>query len=172
MISARSLKSKCPKGCCELKTRPYIPTHKRYFFTNRKKEFKGGVFFYDPKLQKTLIIQSRGEKWGPPKGKKEEHETIEECAIREVKEETGLEITIDNLSDNYKYIVDKATYYYVEMNSTDTPPIDSISSVYDNDATGIAWISVNCLIEMIQLNTIDVNSHCKKLLQKILKLKI
>lgn len=39
---------------------------------------------------KYLMIFRRGL-WDIPKGKQEENETIEECAVREVVEETGLE---------------------------------------------------------------------------------
>lgn len=37
-----------------------------------------------------LMIYRRG-KWDLPKGKKEENETIEACALREITEETGLQ---------------------------------------------------------------------------------
>ena len=37
-----------------------------------------------------ILFQFRRGKWDLPKGKLEEDETIEECALREVEEETGL----------------------------------------------------------------------------------
>jgi len=40
---------------------------------------------------KELLLIFRRGKWDLPKGKMEETETIEDCAIREVKEETGLQ---------------------------------------------------------------------------------
>ncbi|HSK14095.1 MAG TPA: NUDIX domain-containing protein, partial [Phnomibacter sp.] len=49
----------------------------------------GGIVLND--LDETLFIYRRG-KWDLPKGKLDEGETIEECALREVKEETGLKI--------------------------------------------------------------------------------
>ncbi len=39
--------------------------------------------------QEILLIFRRG-KWDMPKGKLDDHETIEECSVREVQEETGL----------------------------------------------------------------------------------
>ncbi len=40
--------------------------------------------------QEELLMMKRKGKWDMPKGKLDEGETIEECAIREVMEETGL----------------------------------------------------------------------------------
>ncbi len=44
----------------------------------------------------TLLIQHRGGHWGFPKGHIEAGETEEETAIREIREETGLEVELDN----------------------------------------------------------------------------
>lgn len=50
-------------------------------------EAGGGVVYNE--YGEILMIYRRG-KWDLPKGKKDEGETIEICALREVKEETGL----------------------------------------------------------------------------------
>ncbi len=47
----------------------------------------GGLVFNDK--EELLMIFRRG-KWDLPKGKLDEGETIEQCALREVEEETGL----------------------------------------------------------------------------------
>lgn len=46
--------------------------------------------------QETLLVKHTSGHWGFPKGKKENNETEEETAIREVLEETGYQITIEN----------------------------------------------------------------------------
>lgn len=58
--------------------------------------------------EKVLIIQQTKGHWGFPKGHVEENETEQETAIREVKEETGLDVEIIG-SQKYKeqYITDK-----------------------------------------------------------------
>lgn len=48
-----------------------------------------------------ILIQPKGHtEWGFIKGKIEENESLEQCATREAKEETGLQIDINNL-ENY-----------------------------------------------------------------------
>jgi 8-oxo-dGTP pyrophosphatase MutT (NUDIX family) len=65
-----------------------------------KKSFKliqagGGVVLNN---KEEILFIYRRKKWDLPKGKLDEAETIEECAIREVKEETGLsELTLGAL---------------------------------------------------------------------------
>ena len=77
----------------------------------------GGIV--ENKDSKILFMYRRG-KWDLPKGKWDDGETIEECAVREVEEETGLinlqrknliDKTIHNYSENGKD-VEKETYWY------------------------------------------------------------
>ncbi len=60
----------------------------------------GGVVFNEDK--DILMIYRRG-KWDLPKGKRDDGEKIEDCAIREVTEETGLkQLTLgDKICDTY-----------------------------------------------------------------------
>ncbi len=55
-----------------------------------------------------ILLQFRRGKWDLPKGKLDEGETLEVCAIREVEEETGLQLI--NLGE----LIDITTHHYTE----------------------------------------------------------
>ena len=68
------------------------------------------VFYYDPKIAATSIIERDGKillicragdpgygLWSMPGGYVDRGEVVEEAAMREAKEETGLEVEIDSL---------------------------------------------------------------------------
>lgn len=172
-MSAQSLIFQyCPKGCCSITTKPYKHIHTSYDFRHKFNNIKAGIFFYDPISKRVLLVQSRGMKWGPPKGSMEDIDSlsIENCAIREVKEESGIDVDISQLTSENKYRIDRATYYYIEY-APDASSLD-IPGGHDNDASGITWIDVDCLCDMYDRRIIDLNSHCKKLLRKILKINL
>jgi 8-oxo-dGTP pyrophosphatase MutT (NUDIX family) len=148
----------CPDKCCNLKIKKYIESDipLKHPLLNRN---KAGIFFYDPSTDKVLLVQSRGNMWGPPKGTIEEESEIE-CAIREVKEETGL--LIDKEAFNKKFVVcNQATYFYIEMNECD------VNVQKENDANGIGWIKTKCLEKCIQLGNIELTHHTRLLFKKI-----
>lgn len=54
------------------------------------------VLILDDTQEHVLLVQDNGL-WAPPGGVREVGEMLEETAIREVKEETGLDITLDGI---------------------------------------------------------------------------
>jgi bis(5'-nucleosidyl)-tetraphosphatase len=148
----------CDKGCCIIKIKEYIDIDRK---SHRGGYNKAGIFIYDPKQDRVLLVQSRGQLWGPPKGslEYEKNETHSECAIREVKEETGIDIQVCEFTRAIK-IKNRALYYYVEK---DTCNVD-IQNHHDeemNDANGITWIKIDCLRQCIKDGHIVLNQHCK-----------
>ena len=146
-------KNLCNNGCCEIKIKPYKQTD--YIIKNFKSKKKAGVFIYDPNSKKILIVQSRGNLWGSPKGSLEYGETEIECAIREVLEETGITITEEVLKRPIR-ICNIATYFYLEMNECS---VKIQKHDEQNDATGIAWINPECLKNSIESGNISVTHH-------------
>ena len=96
--------------------------------------------------QEILMIFRRG-KWDLPKGKLDEGEKIEECAVREVMEETGLTkidlgplLTITHHRYFDKWVneeVIKETYWYRMQADTHQPLIPQTSE----DIEVIEWVS-------------------------------
>lgn len=104
----------------------------------------GGLVYHNHNGQlKVLLIEDRYGRWTLPKGKKEAGETDEENALREIKEETGIDgKIIDRLyTVEYQYahplhgLVDKqVTYYLVEaISEKETPQLEEIQ--------GVTWLS-------------------------------
>ena len=153
----------CKKGCCVLKIGEYIPT--KYYSVNHNRE-KSGVFIYDPKENKVLLVQSRGNFWGPPKGSIKYGETVEMCAIREVKEETGLVIKIDEFTQKTN-IRNRATCFYLEK---DICQVDIQTDFKENDATSIGWIKPECLNEHIKDGNILINQYCRVVFKNFLNI--
>ena len=153
---------KCLNGCCSLSIKPYC--RKPVFFDRKNRRQKAGVFFYDPIKNKVLLIQSRGNLWGPPKGTLDKDETYDRCAVREVKEETGLDVNESQFLYSIS-IRNKAVYFLIESSECDVSVQDHICG---NDANGIGWIKVECLNELIRSGKMNLNSHCKIAFQRFL----
>ncbi len=90
-----------------------------------------------------LIIFRRG-KWDLPKGKLDDGETLEECALREVREETGLQklkivskinITYHTYIEFGKHIL-KESYWYL-MNAMEG---NELVPQAEEDITEICWV--------------------------------
>ena len=87
----------CCKGCCKIELVEYKTTKSK--LSRRKSNKKAGIFIYDYINGKVLLVQSRGNLWGVPKGTFEPRETSLQCAITEVKQETGLDIESDKIKN-------------------------------------------------------------------------
>ena len=151
---------KCNRGCCSLKTTEW----KRETEDDeiRLNSNKSGVILFDAAESEILLIQSRGNLWGMPKGTLEEGESPETGAIREAYEETGIKLDSESLGKSI--VLDSATYFMVPYEKTE---VDIQKQDHDNDATGIGWIKLSCLTEMLQNDRIRLTSHAHKIIRKI-----
>ncbi len=94
-----------------------------------------------------ILLQYRRGKWDLPKGKLDEGETIEECAIREVEEETGLQniqlgelvgLTHHNYTESGENI-DKETHWFGMKVSGHQKLIPQT----DEDILELRWVAEN-----------------------------
>ena len=111
-----------------------------------------------------LLIFRRG-KWDLPKGKLDEGESIESCAVREVQEETGIQhITLLHLLgktyheyfDNWLHeeVIKESWWYVMKASSTDI-----LIPQTDEDIEQIIWADKNRIALCMQnsyANVIDI----------------
>ncbi len=110
------------------------------------------------------MIFRRG-KWDLPKGKLDEGESIEACAVREVQEETGLKqvriesfagITCHEYFDTYiGEEVNKESHWY-RMSAKST---ENLLPQTEEDIESIAWVSGKTLEDCLQNsypNVVDI----------------
>jgi 8-oxo-dGTP pyrophosphatase MutT (NUDIX family) len=120
----------------------------------REKVFKkfrairaGGGLVRNEKNEILLIF--RREKWDLPKGKLDDGETIEDCAIREVQEETGLtSASISKPLGKTWHIYQEGSSFVLKqtdwfaMTVAGTP---SLIPQQEEGITDIAWVPINNL---------------------------
>jgi len=93
--------------------------------------------------KEVLMILRRG-KWDLPKGKLDNDETLEACAIREVQEETGLKnidlgdkvaITYHTYNEFGKHILKESHWYHMKSKGDEKPLTQT-----EEDITDIRWV--------------------------------
>ncbi len=152
----------CECGHCESNITPYLPRKNMHYLRENRK--KVGAFIASEGGH-VLLVQSCGGCWGPPKGTLENNETIRDCAVREVFEETGLNID-DRIAEEYVRLKSRFYYYKVVI-----PRTDIQRRVYSgDDANGIGWFSVPCIVSNILAGRFMTNQHLRYCLKKFLNI--
>ena len=111
---------------------------------------------------KVLLVKHNAGHWDFPKGHVEEGETEFETAIREVKEETNIDIKIEK-ENRYiseyspKENVMKTVIYFIgeKVGGEDKPQIEEVSDV--------EWIDVNKAVERI------THQRSKEIMMQVIK---
>ena len=158
----------CLQNCCHFFTIPYLKSSTT-MVSNIPRIKKAGFFIYNKKDKMVLLIQSKGHLWGAPKGSCEPSESLFECALRELYEETGLVLSIQKYY-YYIKIYDNSYYYLLELNNYDNISIQR--HIDDNDVSGIGWFKIECIKKLYENAHIHINAHCRILLNKIFHLNL
>lgn len=116
----------------------------------------GAIIISDNRV---LIVKQNIGFYGFPKGHMEERETEEETAIREVKEEVGIDITIDS---RYRYEIE----YMVNENTSKTVvfyvayPNNTNIKCDGNEIAEAIWLDVDDAINVLSYD--DLKNILKK----------
>jgi 8-oxo-dGTP pyrophosphatase MutT (NUDIX family) len=103
----------------------------------------GGGFVVSPS-NKILMIFRKG-KWDLPKGKLDEGEKIAECAVREVKEETGIKklklgkllgLTYHTYKENGRHILKESHWFMMQAEKE-----EALSPQTEEDIAECKWVS-------------------------------
>jgi len=96
-----------------------------------------------------LLLIYRKKHWDLPKGKLDEGESIEECAVREVEEETGLknvllgeliDTTLHQYEENGDLITKKTSWYRMKGSS-----IDPLIPQTEEQIEDLKWVQADQL---------------------------
>lgn len=108
------------------------------------------ILIFNEKNELLLNLRSNTRNWGIPGGLKELNETIEECAIREVKEETNLALYDLNLLA----VLSREEFYFKYPNNDELDCVitlfearnyEGTLKINDNESTELKFFSLDNL---------------------------
>jgi 8-oxo-dGTP pyrophosphatase MutT (NUDIX family) len=108
----------------------------------------GGVVFRGASEDIEVLVCGRhsDKLWALPKGTPEANETLEQTALREVREETGVEVEVDCLVGEIKYWFSRpqeGVRYYKTVRHYLLRPIGGDPSQHDHEFDEVRWLPVN-----------------------------
>jgi len=133
----------------------------------KRRKCCGGIILNIDDVKDTIfvlvVLGRMSKKWGLPKGGLEEEETYEECALREIKEETGLTYSLCDFKERIKI---HSTYYFVinkEDRKLERGPIDT------REIAAIKWLRLTDIKKLSEKNLVnrELRDLCNKLKSKI-----
>lgn len=128
-----------------------LPALKKMFWKMFTVIKAGGGFVLNEKKE-LLMIFRRGF-WDLPKGKLDPGEKIEDCAVREVKEETGLKtvkrgeliVTTYHIYDEFgKHVLKESWWYGMKANSE-----EPLIAQTEEDITQIGWMKYDDVLKIL-----------------------
>lgn len=86
-----------------------------------------------------------GGRWSVPSGRIEWGETAAEAVVREVREETGLEVLCDSFLGWAELISDEAHFVVLDFRAT---AVGSLEPTAASDAAEVAWVPLDQLTDL------------------------
>lgn len=111
----------------------------------------GGIILTEGEEPKVLLVhRPKYDDWSFPKGKSEEGESLEATALREVKEETGLDCRIVRRLDPVRYeyrsrkgsLKNKVVHYYLMSCGSGRGPVER-ETVANEEVDRFEWLTAS-----------------------------
>ena len=140
------------------------PTHRTILDPHRKKRKLvrcGGILMNESLTHLVGVMNYESindQKWGLPKGHLKNHESIQQCAMREIYEETGIRVKITD-DTPFKKLND--TFYYIFV-----LPDETVFHIRDHhEIAKVEWLAID------SLNTFNMNRGLRKFYDRFDKIK-
>lgn len=120
---------------------------------------RGGIIFISRKNEdvKLLVVKGNGSGiYSFPKGRQNDNESVETCAVREVMEETGIHVSEQELLDKKKCKIGKNTYFILEVDEHDYQTFNIKDT---REVSEVSWKTID------ELKTINCNKDIRNILQ-------
>ena len=116
-----------------------------------------GVIIINKDKTKLLLVKGKVKgKWGPPKGKIENKETTQIAAMRELYEETGIKLDINNAvrykntSKPYQLYLSNIVFYIFYLNEDNYNIFDPIDKNEIIEELGLSFSKIKFLIKKLK----------------------
>jgi 8-oxo-dGTP pyrophosphatase MutT (NUDIX family) len=119
----------------------------------------GGIVVRYESGQPSLVVGSRrrerdGRTWTLPKGTPDPGESREETALREVREETGLEVRITGPLDSIEYwFVQSGTRIHKTVHYFLMEPVGGDLAAHDHEFDEVRWVTFEGAASMLTFET-------------------
>ncbi|HLF71031.1 MAG TPA: NUDIX hydrolase [Dehalococcoidia bacterium] len=114
----------------------------------------GGIVLRDGDDGLEVLICGRPKEnlWALPKGTPNDGETLEQTALREVREETGVEVEIERLVGDIKYWFSRPSEgvrYYKTVRHFLFRPVGGDPSLHDHEFDDVRWVGVQAALKLL-----------------------
>jgi 8-oxo-dGTP diphosphatase len=107
----------------------------------------GGVVSRHDGLDLIVVHRPKYDDWSLPKGKAEDGESDEECAVREVEEETGLRCQLHGELPTIRYVDRKGRFKEVRYWAME--PLEGSVQSGNEEVDEVRWVSVVQALELL-----------------------
>jgi len=114
----------------------------------------GGVVLrrVDGRLEVLLCGRNADDLWALPKGTPEPGETLEQAALREVREETGVQVEVDGVVGDVRYWFSRpqeGVRYFKTVRHYLLRPVGGDPSLHDHEFDDVRWFPVPQALKLL-----------------------